>query len=119
MSKFFLLDLDDQASLNKFQELASLTAIYEEQGTAIGRMYAALGLCGEAGEVSELTKKHWRNDGGQMTSERGDQIMGELGDVMWYVAAVATEWGLELADCCEEVLEKLQQRSDEGNLKHE
>jgi NTP pyrophosphatase (non-canonical NTP hydrolase) len=119
MSDYFLLDLDDQASLDKFQELANTTAVYPDQYSAYGRMYAALGLAGEAGEIADETSKHWRNDGGHMTSERGDKIMDELGDAMWFVAALCTEWQLSLSEVCEHILQKLQEREREGNLKHE
>lgn len=119
MSKFFQMPLEDQDAMNRFQEAAWMTAVYGEQMSPVGRMYAALGLCGEAGEVAEQTKKHWRNDGGMMNDSRGEKIKEELGDAMWYIAAVATEWGLELGEVCEHVLTKLSEREAGGELRHE
>lgn len=119
MSKFSMLSPDDQDSLARFQEAAWATAVYPENLSPYGRMYAALGLVGEVGEVADETSKHWRNDHGRVTTERTEKISEELGDAMWYIAAVATEWGLDLGEICEEVLGKLYERMIHENLKHE
>ena len=70
------------------------TATYPGAGDNL--VYPTLGLAGEAGEVAEKVKKMLRDDGGVMTGERLEALAGELGDVLWYVAQVATEAGLDL-----------------------
>ena len=45
----------------------------------------ALGLCGEAGEIAEMIKKHIFH-GHPMTAEKVIHLQKELGDVQWYIA---------------------------------
>ncbi len=57
------------------------------------------GLAGEAGEVAEHAKKAIRDDGGQSSAtERRAAMAKELGDVLWYVAQLASELDLDLDD---------------------
>jgi NTP pyrophosphatase (non-canonical NTP hydrolase) len=70
----------------------------------------ALGLGGEAGEVIELVKKH-RYHGKPLDREA---LVGELGDVLWYVAETASAAGLSLWGIAEENLSKLRARYPDG-----
>jgi len=70
----------------------------------------ALGLGGEAGEVIELVKKH-RYHGKLLDREA---LVGELGDVLWYVAETASAAGLSLWGIAEENLSKLRARYPSG-----
>ena len=49
----------------------------------------ALGLAGESGEVCDLLKKHW---GHRQPLDR-EKLKKELGDVLWYVGAIADQFG--------------------------
>jgi NTP pyrophosphatase (non-canonical NTP hydrolase) len=51
-----------------------------------------------------------------MTDERRDAIIKELGDTLWYAAAVATELGVSLSDVAAGNLEKLRDRKDRDVL---
>lgn len=88
--------------------------MYPDAGSNI--VYPALGLCGEAGETAEKVKKAIRDDGGTLTEERREAIAAELGDVLWYVAQVATEADLDLEEIAESNLAKLASRSDRNVL---
>jgi NTP pyrophosphatase (non-canonical NTP hydrolase) len=99
---------------NLYQTKALETAIYPDQGKNI--IYPALGLTGEAGEVSELIKKMIRDDGGVLTEERRQKLAKELGDVLWYVAVVAYEAGLMLGDVARGNIDKLQSRQQRGQI---
>ncbi len=72
----------------------------------------ALGLTGEAGEVADLLKKQlWH------TKEPGkytDKLANELGDVLWYVTALAHLHGLSLSDVASANVRKLTVRFPEG-----
>lgn len=72
--------------------------------------YALLNLAAEAGEVLGKVAKHLR-DGGDEETLRQD-IKKELGDVMWMVAAVATDFGFTLSEICTHNLEKLNSRKE-------
>jgi NTP pyrophosphatase (non-canonical NTP hydrolase) len=82
----------------------------------IGLAYAALGLAGEAGEVANKVKKVYRDADGVLSDEARDALSDELGDVLWYVAAVATELGLSLNAVAEANLDKLARRQRLGRL---
>ena len=92
-----------------YQKQAMTTAIYPAKGTG-NYTYPALGLAGETGEVCEKLKKTIRDDGGIISPERKAWIEKELGDVLWYVAALATELQLDLGVIAQKNLDKLSAR---------
>ena len=67
-----------------------------------------LGLAGEAGSVASEYKKHLRD--GQAHAFWKARMREELGDVLWYVAAVANHLGLDLNEIATANLEKAQGR---------
>lgn len=99
-------------TLNQFQSIARLTAVYPTLGHAI--VYPALGLAGEAGEVVEKIKKMCRDDNCVLTAERRQMLLKELGDVLWYVSEVAFQAGLTLEEVAEHNCVKLQDRKERG-----
>jgi NTP pyrophosphatase (non-canonical NTP hydrolase) len=99
--------------LSDYQRLSRRTAGYPREAWLA---YPALGLAGEAGEVAEHAKKAIRDDGAQVTPERREAMAKELGDVLWYVAQLATELDLELEEIAAENLEKLRSRQRRGVL---
>jgi NTP pyrophosphatase (non-canonical NTP hydrolase) len=100
--------------ISDYQELSRRTATYPGAGDNI--VYPTLGLAGEAGEVAEKVKKLLRDDDGVMSDERREALAGELGDVLWYVAQVATEAGLDLEELAQGNLDKLLSRQRRGVL---
>jgi NTP pyrophosphatase (non-canonical NTP hydrolase) len=100
--------------ISEYQELSRRTATYPGAGDNI--VYPTLGLAGEAGEVAEKVKKLLRDDDGVMDDERREALAGELGDVLWYVAQVATEAGLDLEEIAQGNLDKLLSRQRRGVL---
>lgn len=73
----------------------------------------ALGLCGESGEVAEVIKKATFHG---KPLEIG-AVKSELGDVLWYVAAICTELGLDLGEVMISNLEKLNCRHGSDGFK--
>lgn len=102
-------------TFKEYQARAFTTAIYPGKGQG-NWTYAMLGLAGETGETSEKLKKAIRDDGGIVTEERRDAIKKELGDVLWYIAALSTELNLDLQEIAEENLAKLAKRKVEAKL---
>jgi NTP pyrophosphatase (non-canonical NTP hydrolase) len=103
---------------DEYQEKARKTAIYPE-GSRV--TYPALGLAGEAGEVCELIKKSIRDgaagpDGRRTIKIDETKVALELGDVLWYVAALAGDLGLSLGDIATMNLAKLGSRAERGVL---
>lgn len=77
-----------------YQHQATTSAIYPDRGNNL--VYPMLGLMGESGEVAEKIKKMIRDDQGKMTTDRRTALRGELGDCLWYVAAICTETCLDM-----------------------
>lgn len=73
-------------------------------------VWNAIGLAGEAGELCELVKKGIFHQHGLDRA----RVRKELGDVLWYVAALATKLGLDLGDVMAENIDKLRQRYPDG-----
>jgi NTP pyrophosphatase (non-canonical NTP hydrolase) len=71
---------------------------------------ATLGLAGEAGEVADLYKKMLFH-GHQVDALH---IIDELGDVLWYIAALASLEGLSLQDIAQANIDKLAVRYPNG-----
>jgi NTP pyrophosphatase (non-canonical NTP hydrolase) len=99
--------------LSEYQRQSRHTAEYPREAWLA---YPALGLAGEAGEVAEHAKKAIRDDAGKISDERKAAMSKELGDVLWYVAQLATELGLDLDDIAGQNLEKLRSRQARGVL---
>ena len=104
---------------NEYQDKATALATYPDVGSNM--VYPALGLAGEAGEVAEKVKKMWRNhstmDGSDLTAEQRDAIVKEIGDVLWYAAALAKEIGVKLGAIAVVNLVKLYDRRERGVIK--
>ena len=105
------------SDLDTYQDCAADTAVYPVLGHAI--VYPALGLAGEAGEVAEKVKKAMRDDGQELTDERRQGIMKELGDVLWYVSEVARQAGFKLSEIAWGNIEKLAERKERGAINGE
>lgn len=100
--------------LAEYQRLSRRTAEYPREAWLT---YPTLGLASEAGEVASHAKKAIRDDGGAVGDERKAAMSKELGDVLWYVAQLATELGLDLNEIAEQNLEKLLSRQRRGVLR--
>jgi NTP pyrophosphatase (non-canonical NTP hydrolase) len=98
---------------SEYQRFSRRTAEYPREAWLF---YPALGLAGEAGEVAEHAKKAIRDDAATVSGERREAMAKELGDVLWYVAQLASELGLDLDAIAEENLEKLFSRQRRGVL---
>ena len=100
--------------LNDYQKAAMETAVFPERN---GYSYTALGLAGEAGEIANKVKKFIR-DGytPEELPEKLNQLKDELGDVLWYVAAMAKVLEIDLETVASNNLNKLKSRMERGTL---
>lgn len=83
-----------------------------------GYMEKALGLAGETGEVMEKVKKMIRDKDGVFspTPEDLEELKKELGDVLWYLSALAFYNGIELDDVARANLDKLRSRKERNQI---
>lgn len=98
--------------LNKYQDIAGETAIYDKNNPI---SYCILGMVGEAGEVANKYKKVLRGDK-KLTEDLKDAMCNELGDVLWYIAMLARELDCDLNTIAEMNIEKLMRRREEGTI---
>ena len=101
-----------------YQEIIETFAVYPRDNELAAVSYLALGLNGEAGEVADEVKKAIRNDG-LISSERRAKILGEIGDVLWYITRLAIEFDTPLEEIAQANIDKLEKRRQIGGLKHE
>jgi len=102
-------------NFSDYQTRSRVTAQYPAIGHPV--IYPALGLVNEAGEVAGKIKKVFRDKGGEINDETRAALAAELGDVLWYLAQVATELGLSLDEVAEANLSKLLDRQARGKIK--
>ena len=99
---------------NDYQKLAARTLIerpgFEPSDADIMLVWNALGLAGEAGEVAELVKKGILHQHGL----DHDRLKKELGDVLWYAAALCTRLGLDMGAVMQANIDKLLERYPDG-----
>ncbi len=100
-------------TLNEYQQAAIKTAIYPDDSRIV---YPTLGLTGEAGEVADKVKKVIRDAGEEFTPEKRLEIVKELGDVMWYCAALARDLGYDLDTVAGMNIEKLRSRMERSKI---
>ena len=113
--------------LNEYQERAMSTCLPSCNNFA----YMSLGLVSEVGELAGKVAKavrkeeimlqqndiyngsHPANDGG---AELHKGLIGELGDVLWFVSGVCKVLGLPLEDVADANLAKLAERKKNGTI---
>lgn len=100
---------------SEYQLAAAKTAIYPKVGEH-GWVYPALGLANEAGEVGGKLKKVLRDNDGVIDDAKRDDISKELGDVLWYIAQLASELKIDLDDVAAANIAKLASRQERGSL---
>jgi len=69
-----------------------------------------LGLVGESGELADKYKKIIRDKGSVIGPADRDELLKELGDVLWYVATLARYLGASLDDVATQNVAKLADR---------
>ena|SRR5690348_7605599 len=99
---------------NEYQDWTEKTAIYPKNA---GLAYTIIGLASEVGEVAGKFKKCLRDDNAVLTEERKQQLIDELGDVMWYVARIAAELKIPLEDVIQRNHDKLEDRLNRDVIK--
>lgn len=141
MNKIEKSDIDyfnANPNLNRFQRVATKSAIYPGTGTPLGIMYLALKLNGEAGELAEHIGKALRDDDWYgafeddegnldegvnfawerpLSEERRELIIKEIGDVLWYLSALCNEFNISLSEAARTNLKKLMDRTQRGTLR--
>jgi len=99
--------------LTEYQDKAKSTDIYPLNKSLACHVF---GLTNEAGEVVGKLKKIYRDNNGKLSDEKKLEIAYELGDVLWYIAQVATELDLSLDEIAEYNINKLLDRQARNKI---
>ena len=100
-------------TFKKYQKRAIVSKIYPN---SLGVYYTLIGLFGESGEIAEKIKKIIRDKEGIISEQDKGELSKELGDVLWYLTALADELGLSLEEIAKENIVKLDSRAKRGKL---
>jgi NTP pyrophosphatase (non-canonical NTP hydrolase) len=100
---------------SEYQRTALRGARYPKRGSSF--VYPVLGLVGESGEVAEKIKKILRDKGGRLDSTSREDIKKELGDILWYMAALCDELSLDMSDVAATNLQKRESRLKRGKVR--
>ena len=105
-------------TLDEYQKQAMTTELMERAKELNANdpafMAKLLGLVGEAGEVAEKFKKIVRDKDGVVSEEDKKEIIKELGDVLWYISAMANYLDVSLDEVARMNLDKLFSRQNRG-----
>jgi len=101
------------SDLDMYQQVAKTTAIYPREQAII---YPTLGLTGEAGEVANKVKKIIRDGSNSKDEKLVSEIKSEIGDCLWYIAVLASDFDIKLSDIASTNLEKLANRKKNGTI---
>lgn len=91
-------------TLNEYQRRALTTDILPKDGTSADLVLPLLGIVGEVGGLAAEWKKRNRDSTGYRAFD--ESVREELGDALWYVAALAARVDLSLGDIAQANLEK-------------
>lgn len=94
---------------NEYQKLTRLTRFSEDKEKML--INGVMGLCGETGEVVDIIKKYLFHNKPLLGA---DDLMLELGDVLWYIAEIADVFGYNFDTLFEKNIEKLKKRYPNG-----
>ncbi len=101
-------------SFDEYQRKARETAVYPDIGN--NYVYPTLGIAGEAGEIAEKVKKIQRDKEGIIGDKERQELMKEMGDVLWYLANFAEELGIALDEVAKLNIKKLTSRQKRRKL---
>ena len=109
----FVNEVTSKPSKN-YYDFGQRLAVLNEQGFPTERLLtAAVGMCAEAGEFTEVVKKIVFQ-GKPVNNDNLFHLKRELGDIMWYVMQACMGLGVSLDEVVEMNVEKLSARYPEG-----
>ena len=94
-------------NINKYQD----SAMYFRKETA-DELYAVLGLSGEVGELHSMIAKAIRDE----TELDKEHVVKELGDILWFIAAIASDIEVTLEEVAQTNIDKLNGRLKRGTI---
>jgi|TARA_R100000231_G_scaffold136649_1_gene112145 NTP pyrophosphatase (non-canonical NTP hydrolase) len=94
-----------KAFLRDYQVWTRDTAIYKQKVT-----YPSLLLASEVGEALNIIQKVMRDDDSVVSDEKREALSYELGDILWALARLVDDLGLDFSKIAERNIAKLEDR---------
>lgn len=101
-------------NLDEYQKLALRTAAPKDKKNEL--FHLLLALCGESGEIAEKAKKIIRDKDSDFSQWDREDIIKELGDVLWHVAVIANYFDIPLDEVGDKNIAKLADRMKRGMI---
>ncbi len=96
-------------TIEDYQAQTHYTNLYPED---LMLFCLVLGINSEAGEIADKVKKFYRGD--KMDTGLKLLLMGEMGDLLWYISETANHLGVNLSEVAQMNIEKLKDRAKRG-----
>lgn len=96
-------------TLDEYQKEALVTAVFTDDDFK-DLAHWIFGITGEAGEIAEKIKKIVRDKDGQVNDEDKQELIKEIGDVLWYLAVLAEHLGYKFDEVGTRNIAKLRSR---------
>ena len=112
----FVDSLTSEVSKDDALFVERLKTLSEELKGQFSRFDSAVaGIAGEAGEIADLWKKikFFSKD---LTDERKQDLLLELGDLYWYLAQASNALGVKPEEIIKMNMEKLKKRHPQGHF---
>ncbi len=103
-------------NFDEYQKQAQQTVI-NNKDPLMDKTIWVLGVSGEAGEIVEKWKKIIAYENGEITDDKKAELAKEMGDVLWYVAALAGSLDISLQEVAETNIKKVLSRKQRGVTK--
>ena len=107
-------------TFNEYQKIAITTDIWQAKTSVLTDpmfLDKAFGLVGESGEFAEKLKKIYRDKAGKLSGEDKQEMVKELGDVLWYLSAILYYLDIPFEDAAAQNLEKVLSRKARGTVR--
>lgn len=91
-------------NIDEYQEIARETDQFPDTEDGKALLIPMLGIIGELGSLATCFKKRMRDDKSYVLFL--DDLKIEMGDVLWYLANLATKWDFKLSEVAEKNIEK-------------
>lgn len=98
---------------DEYQQQSRESAQYP--GLGKNYVFPALGLCIKAGRIANLARKIAWSKNGNVDSVDRERVKRNLGDVLWYISQIASEFGMKFSDVAITNLHRIRARQ-EGKL---
>ena len=95
-------------TLKEYQDEAQKTDQTHGKSNILGYIVPLLGIIGELGSLVSEFKKRFRD--GKSYTKFSNNLKEELGDVLWYIANIASKFDIRLEDVAFDNLEKIKNR---------